>query len=151
MPMIANGWGLYYFRIFKAALDELEAAVTQLAQDDPRGYKTHPNTKLLASVYKAITEVVPANPDAPGFRLGKTLGADNTNWRRIKNGLQNPNRLFYRFSSSPIKLIVYVWFNDEDTLRKQSAKTDMYEKFKRMLARGEVPRSIRALLTQLHG
>ena len=74
MPMIANGWGFYYFRIFKAALDELEAAVTQLALDDPKGYQTHPKTKLLASVYKAITEVVPANPDAPEFRLGKTLG-----------------------------------------------------------------------------
>ena len=86
--MIANGWALYYFRIFKAALDELEAAVNQLAQDDPRGYKTHPMTKLLASVYKAITEVVPANPDAPEFRLGKTLGANNTNWRRVKKGCQ---------------------------------------------------------------
>ena len=50
MPMIANAWGLYYIRIFKAALDELEAVVTQLAQDDPRGCKTHPKTKLLASV-----------------------------------------------------------------------------------------------------
>ena len=79
MPMIANDRGLYYFRIFKAALDELEAAVTQLALDDPRGYKTHPKTKLLASVYKAITEAVPANPEAPEYRLGKTLGADNTN------------------------------------------------------------------------
>ena len=85
--MNANGWGLYYFRIFKAALDELEAAVTQLAQDDPRGYKTHPQTKLLASVYKAITEVVPANPDATEFRLAKTLGVDNTNWRRVNKGM----------------------------------------------------------------
>lgn len=48
MPMIANGWGLYYFRTFKAALDELEAAVTQLALDNPKGYKAHPKTKLLA-------------------------------------------------------------------------------------------------------
>ena len=151
MTINANGWGLYYFRIFKAALDELEAAVTQLAQDDPRGYKTYPKTKLLASVYKAITQVVPANPDAPEFRLGKTLDADNTNWRRVKKGMLDRYRLFHRFASSPVKVIVYVWFNDEDTLRKQGAKTDMYEKFKRMLARGEVPRSIGALLTQSHG
>ena len=144
--MIANGWGLYYFRIFKAALDELEAAVTQLAQDDPRGYKTHPKTKLLASVYKAITEVVPANPDAPEFRLGKTLGADNTNWRRVKKGMPDGYRLFFRFASSPVKVIVYVWFNDEDTLRKQGAKTDVYKAFKRMLARGVVPGSVCALL-----
>ncbi len=151
MPMIANGWGLYYFRIFKAALDELEAAVTQLAQDDPKGYKTHPKTKLLASVYKAITEVVPTNPDAPEFRLGKTLGPDNTNWRRVKKGLPDRYRLFFRFASSPVKVIVYVWFNDEDTLRKAGAKTDVYETFKRMLARGVVPGSIGELLSESHG
>ena len=148
MPMIANGWGLYYFRIFKAALDELETAVTQLALDDPRGYKTHPKTKLLASVYKSITEVVPANPDAPEYRLGKTLGAENTNWRRVKKGMPDRYRLFFRFASSPVKVIVYVWFNDEDTLHKAGAKTDVYETFKRMLARGVVPVSIRELLPQ---
>ena len=88
--MIANGWRLYYYRVFKAALDELEAAVTELAQKDPKGYKTHPKTKLLASVYRAVTELVPADPDAPDFRLGKTLGAGDTNWRRVKG--QNTNR-----------------------------------------------------------
>ena len=151
MSMIANGWGLYYFRIFKAALDELEAAVTQLAQDDPKGYKSHPKTKLLASVYKAITEVVPANPDAPEFRLGKTLGTDNTNWRRVKKGMPDRYRLFFRFASSPVKVLVYVWFNDEDSLRKAGAKTDVYETFKRMLARGVVPGSIGELLSDFHG
>ena len=151
MSMIANGWGLYYFRIFKAALDELEAAVTQLAQNDPKGYKSHPKTKLLASVYKAITGVVPANPDAPEFRLGKTLGTDNTNWRRVKKGMPDRYRLVFRFASSPVKVLVYVWFNDEDSLRKAGAKTDVYETFKRMLARGVVPGSIGELLSDSHG
>lgn len=147
-PMIVNGWSLYYFRVFKAALDDLEATVTKLAQDDPTGYKTHPKTKLLASVYRAITEVVPANPDAQDFRLGKTLGTAHTNWRRVKKGMPERYRLFFRFASNPIKVIVYVWFNDEDTLRKAGAKTDVYETFKRMLARGVVPTDIAALLTQ---
>ena len=151
MPTIANGLGLYYFRTFNAALDELEAAVTQLAQDDPKGYKTHPKTKLLASVYKAITEVVPANPDAPEFRLGKTLGTDNTNWRRVKKGLPDHYRLFFRFASSPVKVIIYVWFNDEDTLHKADSKTDVYETFRRMLARGVVPGSIGELLAESKG
>ena len=148
MPMIANGWGLYYFRTFKAALDELEAVVTQLAQDDPKHYKTHPKTKLLASVYKAITDMVPANPDAPDFRLGKTLGADNTNWRRVKKGMPDRYRLFFRFALSSVKVIVYVWFNDEDNLRKAGAKTDVYETFRRMLARGDVPENIAELLKE---
>ncbi len=53
--MIANGWRLYYYRIFKAALGELELAVSRLAAIDPEGYKTHPKTRLLASVYRVIT------------------------------------------------------------------------------------------------
>ena len=146
--MIAHGWSLYFYRTFKAALDELEAVVTKLAADDPAGYQTHPKTKLLASVYRAITELVPANPDAPDFRLGKTLGADNTNWRRVKKGMPDRYRLFFRFASNPVKVIVYVWFNDEDTLRKAGSKTDVYETFKRMLARGVVPGRIDDLLRE---
>jgi len=146
--MIANGWSLYYYRTFKAALDELEALVSKLAADDPAGYKTHPKTKLLASVYRAITQLVPANPDAPEFRLGKTLGSDNKNWRRVKKGMPDRYRLFFRFASSPVKVIVYVWFNDEDTLRKAGSKTDVYETFKRMLARGSVPGGIDDLLRE---
>ena len=92
--------------------------------------------------------MVPANPDAPEYRLGKTLGADNTNWRRVKKGMPERYRLFYRFASSPIKVIVYVWFNDEDTLRKAGSKTDVYETFRRMLARGLVPRDMDTLLKQ---
>ena len=144
--MIANGWSLYYYRTFKAALDELEAVVARLATDDPAGYKTHPKAKLLASVYRAITQLVPANPDAPQFRLGKTLGSDNTNWRRVKKGMPDRYRLFFRFASSPVKVIVYVWFNDENTLRKAGSKSDVYESFKRMLARGVVPGDIDDLL-----
>ncbi len=149
--MVANGWQLFYFKVFKAALDELESAVAQLAQRDPSGYKAHTKTILLASVYQAVTKQVPANPDSPEFRLGKTLGTAttaNTHWRRLKKGLPDRYRLFFRFASCPIKVIVYVWFNDEDTLRKAGAKTDVYETFKRMLSRGTVPQSIDELLNQ---
>jgi toxin YhaV len=149
--MQANGWQLFYFKVFKAALDELEATVSELARRDPKGYKAHPKTKLLASVYQAITSQVPANPDAAEFRLGKTLKsaiAANTHWRRVKKGLPDRYRLFFRFASSPVKLIVYVWFNDEDTLRKAGAKTDVYETFKRMLSKGIVPQTMDELLAQ---
>ncbi len=149
--MIANGWSLYYHRVFKAALDELEAVVNQLAANDPKGYKSHPKTKLLASVFRAITQLVPANPDSPDFRLGKTLGLENTHWRRVKKGMPDRYRLFFRFASTPVKVIVYVWFNDEDTLRKAGSKTDVYETFKRMLARGVVPGGIDALLREASG
>lgn len=150
MPSKASpaAWQLFYFKLFKAALDELEQAVTKLAQQHPTEYKSHPKTRLLASVYKCITQLVPANPDNPDFRLGKTLGKEYANWRRVKKGMPDRYRLFFRFASNPVQLIVYVWFNDEDTLRKAGSKTDVYETFKRMLMRGEVPSSINVLLAE---
>ena len=93
-----------------------------------------------------MTDLVPANPDAPEFRLGKTLGPENTHWRRVKKGMPDRYRLFFRFASSPVKVIVYVWFNDEDTLRKAGSKTDVYQTFRRMLSRGVIPRDIDELL-----
>jgi toxin YhaV len=141
-------WQLFYFKLFKQALDELEQTVTHLAQQQPTTYKSHPKTRLLASVYKCITQLVPTDPNHPDFRLGKMLGAEYTNWRRVKQGMPDRYRLFFRFASRPVPLIVYVWFNDEDTLRKAGSKTDVYEAFKRMLMRGEVPDSINALLTE---
>ena len=149
--MTANGWSLFYHRVFKAALDELEALVAKLAADDPRGYKPHPKTKLLASVYRAVTQLVPANPDAADFRLGKTLGPQHTHWRRVKKGMPDRYRLFFRFASHPVKVIVYVWFNDEDTLRRAGSKTDVYETFQRLLARGVVPSDITTLLREASG
>ena len=146
--MNLNGWQIYYYRTFAAALDELEAEVTALAKSDPRGYKKHPKTSLLASVLKTITERVPANPDHPEFRLSNTLGRGYGNWRRVKKGMPDRYRLFFRFASNPVKLIVYVWFNDEDTLRKAGSKTDVYEAFRRMLSRGQVPEGIEPLLRE---
>jgi len=146
--MIVNGWTLYYFRLFKAALDELEQSVTKLAAQDPEGYKSHPKTRLLASLYKAIMQTVPVNPDAPEFRLGKTLGAEYASWRRVKKGIPDRYRLFFRFASRPVKVIVYAWFNDEDTLRKAGARTDVYAAFRRMLERGKVPSGMDELLEE---
>ncbi|HTO46182.1 MAG TPA: type II toxin-antitoxin system YhaV family toxin [Burkholderiales bacterium] len=51
----------------------------------------------------------------------------------------------YRFSSKPVRVIVYAWLDDEATLRKAGAKTDVYVVFQRRLARGEVPSDIAEL------
>ncbi len=146
--MIKNSWQLFYFKPFKAALDELERAVTTLAQRDPTRYKTHPKTRLLAALYRAIVHIVPTNPNHADFRLGKRLGADYGNWRHVKKGMPDRYRLFFRFASSPIKVVAYVWFNDEHSLRRAKSKTDVYEAFRRMLLRGEVPTSIEDLLME---
>ena len=140
-----HGWRLYAFEPFAERLAALTEEVERLRARDPEGYRRHPTTVLLASVYKAITETVPTNPDHPQFRVGHSLGPQYGHWRRVKRGLPPRYRLFYRFSSKPVPIIVYAWLNDEATLRKSGAKTDVYAVFQRMLARGEVPSDIEVL------
>ena len=41
--------------------------------------------------------------------------------------------------NSGTKTIVYVWLNDENTLRKDGADTDVYVVFRKMLDRGNPP------------
>jgi toxin YhaV len=137
-----HGWRLYAFEPFAERLAALKKEVERLRAKDPDGYRRHPTTVLLASVYKAITQVVPANPDQPEFRVGHSLGPQYAHWRRVKRGLPSRYRLFYRFSSKPVRVVLYAWLNDEATLRKAGAKTDLYAVFQRMLARGEVPADI---------
>ena len=141
-----NGWRLYAFEPSAARLAALKKAVERLRAKDPEGYRRHPTTALLASVHRAITQAVPANPDHPEFRVGHSLGPQYAHWRRVKRGLPPRYRLFYRFSSKPVRIIVYAWLNDEATLRKEGAKTDVYAVFQRMLARGEVPSDIAELM-----
>ena len=140
-----HGWRLYAFEPFAERLAALTEEVERLRARDPEGYRRHPTTVLLASVYKAITETVPTNPDHPQFRVGHSLGPQYGHWRRVKRGLPPRYRLFYRFGSKPVPIIVYAWLNDEATLRKSGAKTDVYAVFQRMLAHGEVPSDIEVL------
>jgi toxin YhaV len=144
--MQVNGWNLYQFTPFSEQIKELTRHVMELSKNDPHGYRQHPKTKLLASVFHSMKTTVPANPDDPVFRLGSTLGKQHTHWRRVKKGLPQRYRLFFRFSSTPIRVIIYAYLNDENTLRKEGSKTDVYEVFRRKLERGEVPSSINELL-----
>ena len=144
--MQKNGWNLFQFKPFALRLRALTQDVVHLAQADPTGYKKHPKTKLLASVYQSMTVTVPTNPADPVFRLGHTLGKSDGNWRRVKKGLPQRYRLFFMFASNPLAVVIYAWFNDEDTLRKEGSRTDVFNVFQRMLARGEVPSTIDELI-----
>jgi toxin YhaV len=143
--LVVNGWSLFYLRLFADILNRLERNVAELADQDPVAYVHHERAKLLKSVYDSIEKDVPSNPDDPKFRLGKTLGDRFTDWRRVKHGLPPRYRLFFKFTSARRK-IVYAWLNDERTLRKKGARTDVYEAFKRMLRRGSVPDTVEELL-----
>lgn len=147
--MVKNDWNLYYFKLFAEILTNLENEVTKLSINQPTSYSHHPKTKLLASVVKSIFERVPANPDDPSFRPGHALGANApyTSFRRVKNGLPDRYRLFFRFRTDD-RVIVYIWLNDESTLRKEGGKKDVYVVFRKMLSSGNIPCSIEELLNQ---
>jgi toxin YhaV len=141
--MDAGGWTLYLHPLFEQQLEKLIGRVEALKAKDPAGYKDQPATKLLATINRYIREIIPTNPNAPEFRQGNTLGADNRHWFRAK--FHERYRLFYRFSSKE-KIIVYAWINDESTLRKAGSKTDPYAIFRVMLAGGNPPNTMRELL-----
>lgn len=150
MSEVRNGWTLYQTRLFRAQLGDLAAEVRELRGRDPDGYRSHPRAKLLRAVRDAILERVPVDPAAPEFRLGNTLGASYRHWFRVKQGLPDRYRLFFRFDAKR-RVVVYVWLNDETTLRKAGARTDVYATFKRLLASGRVPDALDELLGDAKG
>lgn len=143
--MDKNGWSLFVHPLFKEKLESLTKEVERLAASDPKGYQTHPKTKLLHTIQKHILDIIPTNPNAPEFRQGNTLGEENRHWFRAK--FHERFRLFYRFSSKE-KVIIYAWVNDETTLRKSGSATDPYAVFKGMLESGDPPGSFDQLKAQ---
>ena len=141
--MEVNGWRLFQYPFFENQMKKLAEAVEQLSIIQPEIYREHPKTKLLATVYRYVTEIIPRDPNAPEFRQGDTLGPDNRPWFRAK--FHHRYRLFFRFSARD-RVIVYVWGNDEFTLRKAGSRTDAYAVFKSMLIAGDPPRTLEALL-----
>ena len=144
-PLVVNGWILIAHPLFLDAVELLAAEVEALARKDPSGYTKRAATKRLAAINRLIFEVIPADPLNPAFRLGHTLGSDNSGWFRAKFFQQY--RLFFRFHSE-MKVIVYAWVNDNDTLRAYDSDSDAYRTFQRMLASGNPPTDWEALLRE---
>ena len=134
--VVVNGWTLLFWTDFRERWTAMVAAAREARAADPVGYHQRPELMFLRTVRDLIFEQIPANPDAPQFRQGKTLGSTHTHWRRAK--FHRRFRLFFRFHSVS-RTIVYAWLNDEDTLRKAGSRTDPYAVFRRMLERGVPP------------
>ena len=143
-----NGWSLYTYPLFDRQLAQLTDKVRAAAKSDPTGYRALPATKLLATIERHIRELIPANPNAPEFRQGNTLGKDNKHWFHTK--FHERYRLFFRFSTKD-KVILYAWVNDESTLRKHGSKTDPCSIFQSMPESGEPPQSLDLLLAAARG
>lgn len=142
--MTGTTWQQYYFILLYQRLAVLRHRVLHLQQKDLKNYKHHPTAKLFASVIRAMDDAA-QDPTLPKFELGKTLGPEHTAWRRIKQLLPPRYRLFFRFSSQE-RQIIFVWLNDEHTLRKAGADSDVYNVFKRMLEKRQVPSLLADLL-----
>ncbi len=147
-PPQRNGWKLYQWREFGRLFAALIAEVEELERADPEGFRSHPATKRLAAIYRLVTEIIPADPGAPEFRQGNTLGKRNRHW--FSAGFYERYRLFFRFRSDA-RAIVYAWVNDEDTLRARGARNDAYAVFRRMLEAGSPPADWDELLRQSEG
>lgn len=136
--MNVNGWTLKIHPAFGEKYKKLIIQVEELKERNPEGYQQHPATKFLNNINEFIFRRIPEDPSAPEFRQGKTLGTDKKHWFRAK--FNRRFRLFFRYSSTE-KIIIYSWINDENSLRKEGAKTDPYNIFTKMLASGNPPDS----------
>jgi len=131
-----NGWLIVCHPAFRIPLLQLGVEVARLRAQHPDGWEQLPKAKLLKRILDVILREVPTNPASPEYEQGNTLGADARGWRRAK--FLGRLRLFFRFDSS-VKVIVYAWLNDENTLRKAGASSDPYAVFRRMLVSGDPP------------
>ncbi len=151
MPLVVEGWTLLYHPVFGDRYRALRDEARRLKRALPEGeFVEHPLVKLVAAVHRLITVVVPADSNAPEFRLR----GDLARFRRAKgHGLPPRYRLFWVFSEQA-RTIIFLYLNDEATLRKAGAKTDPYAIFRQLVARGELGAEFAANLRawrQAHG
>ncbi len=142
-PVVVNGWRLLFWSSFRERWTAIRDAARAAREADPDGYRHAPAVKFFRTVRDLVFEEIPANPDHPQFRQGKTLGGAHSHWRRAK--FHRRFRLFFRFHTAS-RTIIYVWLNDETTLRKAGSRTDAYAVFRRMLERGTPPPDWEALM-----
>ena len=138
-----HGWNLLVHECLLEQLRKLEAAVARAQAQDPKGFESNANVKLLDALTTLILEVVPSDPNRDEYRQGNTMGPAFRHWRRAKIGRRF--RLFFRFDSKT-RIIIFTWVNDENTLRSSGAKTDPYIVFQKMLKSGHPPDDWDALL-----
>lgn len=119
---------IYYQRVL-ALKEQVKDLKDRLTEAD---YSRHPIVKFAARVRQADQVVIPQDPDRREYRLKGAL----RKYRRYKQGLRR-YRLFFCFSNTP-PIILYLYLNDEEHLRKEGDRNDPYGQFKRLVDRGQV-------------
>ena len=133
----AHGWALFAHPCFLDQLDKLISAVERERKKHPDRAWTSANAKVLAAIAALAFDEIPRDPARMEYRQGGTLGRVRKHWFRAKFG-GGRFRLVFRFRSD-VRVIVYAWVNDEETLRTYGSRTDAYAVFGRMLDSGNPP------------
>ena len=141
--MQRHGWMLLFHDCVIEQLQKLHAAARRAQENDPKGFESNANVKLFRAMSQLMLDVIPGDPSRDEYRQGNTLGHAHRHWRRAKIGRRF--RLFFRYDSK-VKVIVYAWVNDEQTLRSSGSKSDPYAVFEKMLGRGNPPDNWSALV-----
>ncbi|GAB6111200.1 type II toxin-antitoxin system YhaV family toxin [Desulfomicrobium salsuginis] len=142
--MIENhGWKLFFHECMLEQLERLKAAAERARRSDPECHASNSNVKLFTAVSRLVFDTIPSDPSRPEYRLGTTMGPAFRHWRRAKIGRRF--RVFFRYDSAS-RVIVFVWINDEQTLRCAGGRSDPYVVFSKMLLRGNPPDEWNALL-----
>ena len=129
---------------FVDQIERLMDAVEAERQRQAKPGLASASTKLLAAIIRLSMDEIPRDPGRKEYRQGSTLGEHRKHWFRAKFG-GGRFRLFYRFRTD-LRIILYVWVNDEQTLRTYGSRTDAYAVFSRMLDSGNPPDDWETLL-----
>lgn len=135
--MQVNGWELFAHPLLLDQMEKLVAAVEKEKVKKPAQYQGGANFKVLAALSDLLFSTIPSDPARPEYRQGSTLGEKRKHWFRVKFAGQR-FRLFFRFDSK-VRVILFAWVNDSDSLRTYGSKNDAYGVFKKMLDAGNPP------------
>jgi toxin YhaV len=125
--MVSNESRIRFHAAFELVLDELIAVVAKEKERDPENYRKSPQTRLLARIYKAIRDEVPADPQHASYYQGESEGYVYRQWRRARP--VEKYRLFFKYLEEE-NLIIYAWLNSEITLSKYRSHVDAYRAFR---------------------
>ena len=125
--MVINESRIRFHAAFEQVLDELIGVVAKEKERDPDNYRKSPHAKLLARIYKAIGDEVPADPQNACYYQGETEGRGYSQWRRAKPA--EHYRLFFKWDKES-NVIIYAWLNSEISLHRYRSHMDAYRAFR---------------------
>lgn len=119
-----------YHELYYQRIQELKSRVKGLKEQlSPEEFAQHETVKLAVRIREAEREIE-NDPNRPEYLLNDEL----RKFRRYKRGLGR-YRVIFCFSSNP-PIIIFLYLNTAETLRKAGSRQDPYEQFKAMLRRG---------------